>query len=356
MAARLRYVDQLKGLAIIFVVLGHIIQNYGLNSTTNSTFYYHFILAFHMPLFGILSGMFFSTNKSIIEILCQKFYRLIVPLTFWCMLRFGFIPLLCDSIVSYQGGDQVHFFSIFRNVCYGIWNWGFWFLRALFFCFVYTSLFCWLFRRYNILGPILSIFLLYFLFWLVLPNVDESLNGFLFLCPFFCFGWIYRQYENKIDRYKISLFISSVIVFFLLLPQWRGFLDTFYWMNTSLLETIGYADVVGLAIVERTIVRFLLGISGSLVFIMCFSWLEKMEKNNGLVFYVLDNLGKCSIGIYICHSILLDYLPHYSIPNIALMSEIGCILLTILYVSVSFYSYKWTENIPVLSKLMWGTK
>ena len=50
---RIDYIDEMRGLAILFVVIGHIIQFNGI-PTTNPVF--EFIYSFHMPLFFSISG------------------------------------------------------------------------------------------------------------------------------------------------------------------------------------------------------------------------------------------------------------------------------------------------------------
>ena len=56
---RIDWIDFLKAFAIFLVVWGHIIQsNFPNLNTTNG-----FILAFHMPLFAILSGLFFNADS-----------------------------------------------------------------------------------------------------------------------------------------------------------------------------------------------------------------------------------------------------------------------------------------------------
>ena len=54
------YIDLIKGIAIITVIIGHLIQY---TSVGNFNFYenyiYKFIYSFHMPLFMLISGYLF---------------------------------------------------------------------------------------------------------------------------------------------------------------------------------------------------------------------------------------------------------------------------------------------------------
>lgn len=81
--------DVLKGIGIILVVLGHTTQNHYLSS---------WIYAFHMPLFFILSGVFFKSSIASIG-KCAK--RLLMPylvfavlsFVYWRFLEMKFRPL-----------------------------------------------------------------------------------------------------------------------------------------------------------------------------------------------------------------------------------------------------------------------
>lgn len=57
---RLNYIDELKGFAILCVVIGHVML-FCLNSSDTSLCY-HVITSFHMPLFAFLSGLMFKSK------------------------------------------------------------------------------------------------------------------------------------------------------------------------------------------------------------------------------------------------------------------------------------------------------
>lgn len=79
---RINYIDNLRGFAILWVVMGHVVEkSIGLCNTPFNCFY----ASFHMPLFMFLSGVFtFRAVKqgSISEYMAfykKKFLRIIVP-------------------------------------------------------------------------------------------------------------------------------------------------------------------------------------------------------------------------------------------------------------------------------------
>lgn len=82
--------DFIKGVLIILVVLGHVIQGlYGIdNPDVWENLLFTIIYTFHMPLFIFISGYFFnhSLKYSFFLLLKKKFLRLIVPSFVWSSL------------------------------------------------------------------------------------------------------------------------------------------------------------------------------------------------------------------------------------------------------------------------------
>ena len=79
---RISYIDNLKGIAILFVVMGHVVEKgIGLSDTPFNRFY----ASFHMPLFMFLSGVFaYQAVKQCcmaeyMTFYKKKFLRIMVP-------------------------------------------------------------------------------------------------------------------------------------------------------------------------------------------------------------------------------------------------------------------------------------
>ena len=99
---RVEYIDILKGLGIILVVLGHVTLNSDL---------YHFIYAFHMPLFFIVSGMFLHDKPRFIR---KQAKSLLIP-----YLSFGFLTYVYWWLVESRFRELPigeTFFSQFVNL------------------------------------------------------------------------------------------------------------------------------------------------------------------------------------------------------------------------------------------------
>ena len=82
MSYRIEYIDMLKGVAIICVVMGHVVEK-GMNLT--QTPFNAFYWSFHMPLFMFLSGIFSMKefcNNNFAEcrvFLKKKLLRIMMP-------------------------------------------------------------------------------------------------------------------------------------------------------------------------------------------------------------------------------------------------------------------------------------
>lgn len=134
MKSRIVYIDFLKAFAIFLVIWGHIIGSWGYACI--NVFTHDFIYSFHMPLFAIISGYFFNSNAFWRDFFTKKTMQLFWPLVSWSIIVFGLIPFVQNSYVSFTGGEPVHLFAMQRNVFYNVIDWGWWFLRALYLCFI----------------------------------------------------------------------------------------------------------------------------------------------------------------------------------------------------------------------------
>lgn len=82
---RLDYLDMLKGIGIILVVLGH---TPSLSESVRT-----WLLSFHMPLFFIMSGMLFGFKESVREpflpYLCKRLKNTMIPYFWFSLLNIG---------------------------------------------------------------------------------------------------------------------------------------------------------------------------------------------------------------------------------------------------------------------------
>lgn len=85
---RLAYIDYARGIGIILMVMGHI----GFGER-----FYHYIHAFHMPVFFVMSGYLYREKESLKQEILKKVKQLIVPYisigafhyAFWLLIHHG---------------------------------------------------------------------------------------------------------------------------------------------------------------------------------------------------------------------------------------------------------------------------
>ena len=141
-------------------------------------------------------------------------------------------------------------------------------------------------------------------FFTILPigNVD-NIN---FMLPMFWLGYFCQKEQEVIDRHRRRLLIASLVAFAALLPFWSGRL-TVYMVPIQVVDwTNGTVDWTNLNI---TVYRMIIGIVGSMVFFLSAPWVYgKIE--HGRLTPTLNNLGKCTLGIYWTQTFLLECTLH----------------------------------------------
>lgn len=124
MKNRIEWIDNLRGIVIILVVIGHLSIPLMLQT---------FIYSFHMPLFFFLSGYLFNkkTFNSMKEFATKKFHAILVPYFFFALIS---IPIgILNNSVQGVGTQPIKILTDFYylNGTVG-WNTPLWFLIPLF--------------------------------------------------------------------------------------------------------------------------------------------------------------------------------------------------------------------------------
>jgi acyltransferase len=187
MSNRIGWVDSLKFVGMLVVVLGHMNSPFGVT-----------IYKFHMPLFFMIAGFFIHWSQSFGQSVRKDFRRLMVP-----YFTFAFLGLLSEWLKRFVlHRDPIDLLINLKGI---VWDmdiaglgkhYGFvlWFLPALFFARTFLHLLNQVLPRIWILVPI-SVLLFLVSFKIELPfGLD---NAFLVM-PWVLFGsYFYRFCQKK---------------------------------------------------------------------------------------------------------------------------------------------------------------
>lgn len=306
---RIQWPDLLKAFAIILVVFGHIFSTYSPEGYYNP--FVAWIYSFHLPLFMMLSGMFFkyTLDKPFVPMLLLKCQSLILPLISWATLLMIF-QLLSDYPVSeWSNGfrNWVHSGGPFR---------GYWYLKCLFVYLVVGYIMMKVIRNTLITAIISSAI------FILLPNINFSRMMILF----FWGGYIYGRYNKWIIRkVRILLFSSMLIMLSCYLCGWYKY--------TYLVNSNNIGDYF----------RFIvMGGSASLFYLLAFNWTwDTPPHHKILIFNFFAWIGTISLGIYCIHPLFYDATIYQSIVDThklgpgylslwSIVAIVGSILLVIL--------------------------
>ena len=302
------------------VVIGHC-DLFLLPSFMKDGFIYKFIYSFHMPLFMLLSGYLSISicKKTIIEIIDQKFKRLIVPSIAG--------TLLSCFILS------VNFAFILNE---------YWYLKCLFVCSVSYGICYHLTRKFYFLHIIL------FLLLLLVPFC--SLWNIVYMYPFFAIGMIMRKHEfmEKFDKqlWKNKMVITVIFVsaYLILFSEWSGGMSHDY-SRFKLLYV--YRDNY-LYDAYCFIYRVIIGIIAS-----CALYCLIKSIYNNLIMIILQFLGRNSIGVYLIHAYLITLLSDLVIGFPIPRATIIILVATIIVVASVIVTYILSKK-QTFSKYLFG--
>ena len=278
---RIEYIDAVKGLGIILMILGHI----GFGGLFGK-----WIQAFHMPLFFIISGFFFSSDKtSFLSFVSKKARTLLVPYLFFGFVDFGFFALLSflkGNTFSFE--PMIHFLFVNQT---GMDVLGpLWFLTALFI----SEVIIFFIKKINdihlefsfslvvlIFGYIFSNFLHFQLPW----SINAALVGvfFLFVGSFFrktkC--WCLFEQKSKKDIIVIFSALLCLVMFSAL-----AFLNKEVNMRTGDYEFLPLFLIssIGISLTICIVTKFFYVILDRLFIGKVFSWIG----NQSIVFLCLN--------------------------------------------------------------------
>lgn len=265
---RLVWVDALRGLLILLVVLGHSLQHGDFENRLS----WNIINSFHVPAFFVISGYLNYRSAGSPHTILRRVKELLLPFCSWILLG----CLFCSNIHKHLYNSL-----IFPDCSY-------WFIYTL---FIIAALFISLktlsrklniHQEYLIGGGILTLTGLMVVFnWRIL--------GFQFIAYYFTFyaiGYYFRKYE-------ISFTFSTTILIGIL---W--FIGSLFWKKHDTPLPLQNITILPANILTYAY-RFVIALLGS--FFMMGLAPRIMNSATHWVNRLLCHFGRISLGIYIVH-------------------------------------------------------
>lgn len=282
--SRIDCLDLLKFFAIACVILGHSVEQ-----TTGDDFWtnplWSFIYAYHMPLFMMLCGYFFSSSlrRSFGAMLRRKTIQLIVPTVTLTGLIYGLIAITgYNPVPEFFGPDLTSVVNVL------------WFLKCVFLCYIIAYL------SIRLLKSTLFAAIATSLIFTLLPGADiVNLN---FLLPMFWIGYGLYLGRDWCERHRTAILAISGVAFAAMLCFWSGTL-TVYAVPIDIVDwqslTINPSNL------GVTLYRLAIGAAGSLMFFMLAAPADRLVARRR--FYpTLLTIGRLTLGIYVVQTVIVE--------------------------------------------------
>lgn len=313
--SRIEYIDILKGLAILLVVIGHAIQVNVPNIDINNIFLY--IYSFHMPLLMFLSG-FLAFGKNID--IKKKFNTLVVPFISWYVLQY--------LITYFSSNKSPSLLVYFEKLLISPDN-GLWFLWILFlnFCLLKTIIY------YTNIEAKYSELITLFIGWQIVKNIPTGILGIAsvkWFFPFFGLGYLYHKYQIALNSKVIKVMLV------LLFPVFA-----YYWQRNGIPHNWG--AIQSFFIDHKLVgISYLLAVYKHVTPILGIGFcIAIVPMLNGYIGNLLKVLGILSMEIYVIHQYLLFGVGvgNWRVLSAACFAIIGSLALTTIMKKSSVLSY-----------------
>lgn len=288
------FFDFLRGSVICLVILGHSIQfGSGAEYLDKGDFFedifFRMIYCFHMPIFMMISGYFFSFSikkNSFYQLIKNQIMHLLPPIFLWG--TWEYIALKLED-----GFKTLSFREWGHDILYGLW-----FLWAIFYVSMVVSAVKYLFK---------DSLLIYFLGWMVMFVIPDiyNLQLYKFMYPYFVCSYLIgknEEYLREKFRGKVVLVACASGIMTLALFPFFHFDTYIYTTGYCILDSITPVRQLGIDIYRMTI-----GFSGSIFWSSILYLIYKKVNSKNIVIRMLSKLGYMAMGIYIVSGYLFQY-------------------------------------------------
>ncbi|MDD6628190.1 MAG: acyltransferase [Lachnospiraceae bacterium] len=195
MRERDKYLDILRGTAVILMVLGHCIQYGNGRAFSQPDIFFNntafqLIYSFHMPLFMLISGYLFiytvEKYSDIMAFVKNRILRLLLPIVCWDIIIYIKFAI---EVEKTEGWIKELLVAYFRSLPE-----DYWFLWAVFYCSIAVWIGRYLFNDsiiYYLLGLVLTF---------LVPEIIYHLFFYKFMYPFFVGGYLFAKNQELIKN------------------------------------------------------------------------------------------------------------------------------------------------------------
>lgn len=328
---RIEYIDNLRGFAIILVLLGHIFI-----AKAPGGVHYPFcemIYSFHMSLFFFISGFLaYKTNKikerGIRQYLSKKAICLLIPYFFWLFIA----PYLISDSFPHSFTEFISKFDFVPNRNY-------WFLPLLFIFYIGYSLYIIYIEHYNKLerGEIYHILLIIFAL-VILGLLIRHYYFVVYTIYFgsFLFGHLISKYQN-IERRIGQRFLVGISAFSLCL-LWK-----FFPLATDGNKFYSLLNLAYLA-------------ASSITAIILFYNVFKSMQLPLILRKYFSEIGKYTMALYLLPLYLFTKDFYWGVNYTYALINIEAILIAVLQSLIAYFIAKTVDNVPYLGLLLFGKR
>lgn len=213
------YLDIAKGISILLVILGHIIQYTSLNNSFLNNEIWIFIYSFHVPLFMHISGqlLFKSLQKNKKNIISCKIKQLLTPVIVWGVIIVSLYIILYTVTKKECFYPNLHKELVMSH----------WFFKTLLCCSLILILSHQLSILYKTIIPIILIGLII----LALPYNIFFVKS---MYPFVLLGYLERKFNLIPKIYKNRYSIPILIIYICTIFFYKGEY-TIYFPNNNII-------------------------------------------------------------------------------------------------------------------------
>ncbi len=304
---RSRYLDVVKGITIMLVVLGHCVQCCpGTGWEVEGKFFtnplFKVIYSFHMPAFMAVNGylLYFQVRKyEIAELIKRKLITMCIPLLVWTQIAVAKSLIEGFRVESIRELIGFEYESIL----------GIWYLVAILGC-TFFMVICEKMPSVPLKTVYLAVLIAAFF---VTPD-SADLKYVKFLFPMMLAGYMFNKYEfgKRIAGNKRILPVAAVISASVWGVCFAFFESKTYIYNTGF-TLLGKSNK--LMQIHNDVLRCMIGLSGTVLFLILVYFLFKISEKLR-VWKVIAEVGTKSLGIYLLNGYVISYFAEYAIQKL----------------------------------------